>query len=253
MRIATWNVNSLTVRLEHVLTWSQNANINVLMLQETKVIDEKFPQEALQNAGFHLAFSGQKTYNGVAILSQQPLQDVQLGFPNWPDEQKRVIAATIDGIRFVNVYVPNGSQLGSDKYQYKMAWLDACLVYLKATLNQYERVVLGGDFNIAPKDEDVHDPKAWEGQVLVSPQEREAYQKILALGLEDSFDALNHEGDRFTWWDYRQAGFRRNLGLRIDHLCVSPCLVKQAKSCLIDRDPRSWERPSDHTPVVLEL
>lgn len=253
MRIATWNVNSLTVRLEHVLTWMQSAAIDVLMVQETKVTDDKFPQQALESAGFHVAYMGQKTYNGVAIIARDPIEEVMYGFPEWEDEQKRVIAATVKGLRLVNVYVPNGSSVGSEKYQYKMAWLEACQRYLRSVLDQYDQVVLAGDFNIAPKDCDVHDPKAWEGHVLVSPPEREAYQAILGLGLEDSFDQLYEEGPRFTWWDYRQAGFRRNLGLRIDHLCVTPSVLKKASACLIDPDPRGWERPSDHTPVVLTL
>lgn len=253
MRIATWNVNSLTVRLEHVLAWMQSAAIDVLMVQETKVTDDKFPKEALAEAGFHVAYVGQKTYNGVAIIARDPIEAVSFGFPAWPDEQKRVIAASIRGIRFVNVYVPNGSSVGSDKYQYKMNWLAACQAYLQDALAEHENLILGGDFNIAPKDEDVHDPAAWEGHVLVSKSERDAYQAILDLGLKDSFDELNAEGPRFTWWDYRQAGFRRNLGLRIDHLCVTPSILSKVSDCLIDRDPRGWERPSDHTPVVLIL
>ena len=253
MRIATWNVNSLPVRLAHILTWTKQANIDVLMVQETKVTDEKFPQEAIEEAGFEVVFSGQKTYNGVAILSKLPIESVQVGFPEWPDEQKRVIAATIAGIRCVNVYVPNGSSVGSEKFHYKMSWLEALQSYMREALATYPELVLGGDFNIAPMDHDVHDPKAWEGHVLVSPEEREAYTKLLAQGLTDAFDSLNQSQERFTWWDYRQAGFRRNLGLRIDHLCVTDAIHKRSQSCLIDRDPRGWERPSDHTPLVLAV
>ena len=253
MKIATWNVNSLNVRLPHVLQWLAEAAPDVLCLQELKLEDSKFPVAALAEAGYQAVFSGQKTYNGVAIVARHDLTDVQMGIAGYADEQKRVIAATVQGIRIICAYIPNGQSLDSEKYPYKLGWLAALQGWLAQELHRHPRLILAGDYNIAPEDRDVHDPKAWEGQVLVSPPEREAYRQLLGLGLHDGYRLFSQEAGQFTWWDYRQAGFRRNLGLRIDHLLVSEALLDLTRRCWIDRAPRSWERPSDHTPVLLEL
>jgi exodeoxyribonuclease-3 len=253
MRLATWNVNSLKVRLPHVLDWLNANPVDVLCLQETKQQDSDFPQAALQEAGYHSVFSGQKTYNGVAILSRTPGQDVQHGIPDHGDDQKRVIAATYGDIRVVDVYIPNGQSVDSDKYQYKLAWLTALHDWLEQELLRYPKLVLLGDYNIAPEDRDVHDPAAWQGNVLVSEPEREKFRSLERLGLHDSFRLFEQAEKSFTWWDYRMMGFRRNHGLRIDHILISEPLVVQCKSCVIDREPRKLERPSDHTPVIVEL
>ena len=253
MKLATWNVNSLKVRLPHVLDWLAANPVDVLCLQETKQQDSDFPQAALQEAGYHSVFSGQKTYNGVAILSSAPGLDVQYGIPGHDDEQKRVIAATYGDIRVVDVYIPNGQSIDSDKYQYKLGWLDALRDWLKQELARYPKLVLLGDYNIAPEDRDVHDPAAWQGNVLVSEPERAKFRNLEQLGLRDSFRLFEQAEKSFTWWDYRMMGFRRNHGLRIDHILISEPLVAQCKSCVIDREPRKLERPSDHTPVIVEL
>lgn len=253
MRLATWNVNSLKVRLPHVLDWLAANPVEVLCLQETKQTDSDFPQAELQAAGYHSIFSGQKTYNGVAILSREPSSDVQIGIPDFADEQKRVIAATVHDLRVVCVYVPNGQAVDSDKYRYKLGWLDALCEWLKLELKRYPKLVLLGDYNIAPEDRDVHDPKAWEGNVLVSDPEREKLRSLEQLGLRDSFRLFEQPDKSFSWWDYRMMAFRRNHGLRIDHILISEPLVAQCKSCVIDKAPRKLERPSDHTPVVVEL
>ena len=253
MRVATWNVNSLPVRLTQVLAWIKANDIDVLLVQETKVIDDKFPRQAIEEAGYQVVFAGQKTYNGVAILSKQSLENVQVGIGSWPDEQVRVISATVAQCRFVNVYIPNGQQVGSEKFAYKLEWLSQLTQWLHDELAQYSDLLLMGDFNIAPRDQDVHDPEVWQGSVLVSPEEREAMAGICALGLHDSF-AEKPDGDTlFSWWDYRQAAFRRNRGLRIDHICVTASVLARSERCYIDPEPRGWERPSDHTPVVLEF
>ena len=253
MKLATWNVNSLKVRLPHVLDWLAANPVDVLCLQETKQQDSDFPQAALQEAGYHSVFSGQKTYNGVAILSRAPGQDVQHGIPDHGDDQKRVIAATYGDIRVVDVYIPNGQSIDSDKYQYKLGWLDALRDWLKQELARYPKLVLLGDYNIAPEDRDVHDPVAWQGNVLVSEPERAKFLNLEQLGLHDSFRLFEQAEKSFTWWDYRMMGFRRNHGLRIDHILISEPLVAQCKSCVIDKAPRKLERPSDHTPVIVEL
>ena len=253
MKLATWNVNSLKVRLPHVLDWLNANPVDVLCLQETKQQDSDFPQAALQEAGYHSVFSGQKTYNGVAILSRAPGQDVQHGIPDHGDDQKRVIAATYGDIRVVDVYIPNGQSLDSDKYQYKLAWLTALHDWLKQELVRYPKLVLLGDYNIAPEDRDVHDPVAWQGNVLVSEPEREKFRSLERLGLHDSFRLFEQAEKSFTWWDYRMMAFRRNHGLRIDHILISEALIAQCRSCVIDKAPRKLERPSDHTPVVVEL
>ena len=253
MKIATWNVNSLNVRLPHVLDWLQEHKTDVLCLQETKQEDAKFAYQALTDAGYHAIHNGQKTYNGVAILSRHEMTDVQHGIPGFEDEQKRVITATIAGIRIICAYMPNGQSLESDKYQYKLRWLDALNNWLALELANHPRLALLGDYNIAPEDSDVHDPLAWVGQVLVSEPERAAFKRMVELGLHDSFRLFEQPEGSFSWWDYRMAGFRRNLGLRIDHILVSNALVPDCTASWIDKVPRKLERPSDHTPVVLEL
>jgi exodeoxyribonuclease-3 len=253
MKLATWNVNSLKVRLPHVLDWLAANPVDVLCLQETKQQDSDFPQAALQEAGYHSVFNGQKTYNGVAILSREPASDVQYGIPDFANEQKRVIAATINDIRVVCVYIPNGQSIDSDKYQYKLAWLRALHDWLKQELTRYPKLVLLGDYNIAPEDRDVHDPIAWQGNVLVSEPERQQFKKLIQLGLHDSFRLFEQADKSYSWWDYRMMAFRRNHGLRIDHILISESLAAQCKGCVIDKAPRKLERPSDHTPVVVEL
>ncbi|NNM68729.1 MAG: exodeoxyribonuclease III [Gallionella sp.] len=253
MRLATWNVNSLNVRLPHVLDWLEKNPVEVLCLQETKQQDADFPQAELLAAGYHAAFSGQKTYNGVAILSRVPLEEVQADIPDFDDEQKRVIAATINGIRVVCVYVPNGQAVDSDKYYYKLGWLSALREWLRGELQRYPKLVLLGDYNIAPEDRDVHDPVVWQGNILVSEAERIQYQNLIKLGLHDSFRLFEQADKAYTWWDYRMMAFRRNHGVRIDHILISEALVPSCKSCVIDREPRKRDRPSDHAPVVAEL
>ena len=253
MKFATWNVNSLNVRLPHVLDWVRDNQPDVLCLQETKQEDSKFPYEALLEAGYESAHIGQKTYNGVAILSRHPIMDIQRNIPNFEDDQQRILAATINGIRVICAYIPNGQAVDSDKYQYKIRWLDALNVWLKTELISHPKLMLLGDYNIAPEDRDCHDPAAWIGQVLVSPAERLAFQNLLKLGLHDSFRLFEQAEKSFSWWDYRMMGFRRNFGMRIDHILVSDLLKPRCLSAYIDKFPRKLERPSDHTPVVLEI
>ena len=253
MKLATWNVNSLKVRLPQVLDWLASNPINVLCLQETKQQDADFPEDELMAAGYHSVFAGQKTYNGVAILSREEPSDVQMGIPGFEDEQRRVIAATFGEIRVVDVYIPNGQSIDSDKYQYKLGWLEALHDWLKQELVRYPKLVLLGDYNIAPEDRDVHDPAAWAGNVLVSEPERNAFRALVSLGLKDSYRLFEQPEKTFSWWDYRMMAFRRNTGMRIDHILISEALVSQCKSCIIDKAPRKLERPSDHTPVVVEL
>ena len=253
MKLATWNVNSLNVRLEQVLDWLASSQADVLCLQETKQEDSKFPYIALQEAGYYACHAGQKTYNGVAILSRSPLQAVEVGMPLFVDTQQRLIAATTQGIRVVCVYIPNGQALGSEKYSYKLSWLTALQTYLANSLSIHHQLLVLGDYNIAPEDRDCHDPSAWEGQVLVSAPEREAFSTLLDLGLHDAFRLLNQEERQFSWWDYRMQGFRRNLGMRIDHILLSDALKSACSKVYIDKSPRRASRPSDHTPVVLEL
>lgn len=251
--LATWNVNSLRVRLDQVLTWLSEHNPDVLALQEIKMTDELFPIEAFKALGYHVAMAGQPTYNGVAILSRMPLHDVVVGIPNYEDPQKRVLAVTIADARVICVYVPNGSSVDSDKYDYKLQWFEKLLSYVKKTLATYPQTIILGDYNIAPEDKDVHDPLAWQGHVLVSAKERACFQALLALGLSDTFRALAPEDNTFTWWDYRMNAFKRNLGLRIDHILASQVVMARAERCIIDKLPRTWDRPSDHTPVMLQL
>ncbi len=251
MKIATWNVNSLNVRLPHVLDWLKANPVDALCLQELKLEDAKFPIDAIQEAGYNAVFNGQKTYNGVAILSRTRAEDVTRDMPNFDDPQKRVIAATINGVRVVNVYIVNGQSVESDKYQYKLKWLTALREYMRGAIAEYGDVALLGDYNIAPEDRDVHDPKAWEGQVLCTEAEREHFQGLIDLGLTDSFRLFPQAEKSFTWWDYRMNGFKRNLGMRIDHILVTKRLADRTVASVIDVLPRHWERPSDHTPVVL--
>lgn len=253
MKIATWNVNSLKVRLPHLLQWLEANPVDVVCLQETKLTDDKFPVAALNVAGYEVAFTGQKTYNGVAILSRLPITDVQKNNPLFDDPQQRIVAATIGGIRFVCAYVPNGQALDSDKFVYKMAWLAALRDWLTAELVLHPQLAVLGDYNIAPEDRDVHDPVEWAGGIHVSPAERAALGTLAALGLQDAFRLFEQPEKSFSWWDYRMMGFRRNRGLRIDHILLSPALAAVCSACVIDRDPRKWEQPSDHTPVVATL
>jgi exodeoxyribonuclease-3 len=253
MKIATWNVNSLKVRLPHLLQWLETNPVDVLCLQETKLTDDKFPVDALNAAGYQVAFTGQKTYNGVAILSKHPITDVQKNNPLYDDPQQRILAATIEGIRFVCAYVPNGQAVGSDKFVYKMAWLASLREWLAAELALHPQLAALGDYNIAPEDRDVHDPVEWGEGIHVSPAERAALGTLTALGLQDAFRLFEQPEKSYSWWDYRMMGFRRNRGLRIDHILLSPALASRCEACIIDRDPRKWEQPSDHTPVVATL
>ena len=253
MKLATWNVNSLKVRLPHVLEWLDSEKPDVLCLQETKLVDENFPLSEINSAGYEALYSGQKTYNGVAILSRKGLNEIRSGMPGFEDEQKRVLAGTIDNVRVICVYVPNGESLDSEKFPYKLKWLEALRGWLEAELVRHPETAVLGDFNIAPEDRDVHDPKAWEGSVLVSSEERAALRKIIDLGFSDSFRLFDQEEKAYTWWDYRMNAFRRNMGLRIDHVLLSDALARKCTGCRIDLVPRKKERPSDHAPVIAEV
>ena len=255
MRIASWNVNSLNVRLPHLEQWLREAQPDVVGIQETKLEDSRFPDTTLAGLGYRSVFAGQKTYNGVAILARDRAIDaVQIGIPGFEDEQKRVIAATVDGVRIVNLYVVNGQDVGTDKYAYKLRWLDAVHGWLAEELKAHPRLVVLGDFNIAPDDRDVHDPLVWnDDHILTSTAERDALKRLQALGLHDAFRLHNDEAGIFSWWDYRQAAFRRNLGLRIDLTLVSDALRGATVGAGIDRTPRTWERASDHAPAWVEL
>ncbi|MGL4767629.1 MAG: exodeoxyribonuclease III [Formosimonas sp.] len=251
--IATWNVNSLKVRLPQVLDYMAQQPVDVLCLQETKMTDEVFPLQAFIDAGLHVSFTGQKTYNGVAIVSKLPQGDVQKNLPNFDDPQQRLIAATINGVRIICAYIVNGQALDSDKFVYKMNWLAALHDYIASEMQQHPKLALLGDFNIAPEDRDVHNVDKWEGCNLVSPAERDAFQGLIGLGLSDAFRLFEQADKSFSWWDYRQMGFRRNAGLRIDHILLSAPLAAQCTSCTIDKEPRRHEQPSDHTPVLASL
>jgi exodeoxyribonuclease-3 len=253
MKLATWNVNSLKVRLPHLTDWLAKTQADIVCLQELKLEDAKFPRAELDAAGYQAAFSGQKTYNGVAILSRSAPGDVSIGIPGFADEQKRVIAATLDGVRVICVYCPNGQALGSEKYDYKLRWFAALKEYLAAEMARHPQLAVAGDFNVAPEDRDVHDPKAWEGQVHVSEPERAAWRALLGLGLKDAFRLFEQPEKIYSWWDYRMLGFRRNAGLRIDHILVSAELARRCIACSIDKEPRKLERPSDHAPAITEF
>ena len=254
MRIASWNVNSLNVRLPHLEQWLKQRAPDVLALQETKLEDARFPDAVLAGLGYRSVFAGQKTYNGVAIVSREPATDVQVGIPGLEDEQKRVLAATVNGVRIIDLYVVNGQAVGSEKYDYKLRWLDACRDWLQAERERHPNLIVLGDFNIAPDDRDVHDPRIWnDDSILTSTAERAALRRIIDLGFSDSFRLHSAEEGHFSWWDYRAAGFRRNLGLRIDLILLSQALRARCRAAAIDREPRTWERPSDHAPVWVEL
>ncbi|HEY0846701.1 MAG TPA: exodeoxyribonuclease III [Noviherbaspirillum sp.] len=253
MKLATWNVNSLKVRLPQVLQWLADNPVDVLCLQETKLTDDKFPVAEIEKAGYQVVFSGQKTYNGVAILSKYPMSEVVKNNPRFEDEQQRIIAATIEGMRVVCAYFPNGQAVGSDKYQYKLKWIEALRDWLAAEIGTHESLALLGDYNIAPEDRDVHDPVAWQGQVLCSEPERAEFQHLVDLGLKDAFRLFEQPEKIYSWWDYRMMAFRRNMGLRIDHILLSQPLAARCSACLVDKAPRKWEQPSDHAPVVATI
>ncbi|MDQ2779945.1 MAG: exodeoxyribonuclease III [Pseudomonadota bacterium] len=253
MRLATWNVNSLAVRLPQVLGWLAANPVDVLALQETKLTDDKFPQAEIEAAGYAVQRFGQKTYNGVALLSREPATDIVLNIPGHDDVQARVITGTVDGIRTIGAYVPNGQSVESDKFGYKLRWLDALRDWLRAELQAHPNLVLMGDYNIAPEDRDVHDPAAWAGQVLCTPQERAQFAGLIELGLTDAFRMFEQAPKQYSWWDYRMLAFRKNQGMRIDHILVSSALRPRVVACTIDKLPRKNERPSDHAPVVVEI
>ncbi|MCU0525180.1 MAG: exodeoxyribonuclease III [Elainella sp. Prado103] len=266
MKIATWNVNSIRSRLDHVVQWLGANPVDVLCVQETKVTDQEFPRSAIEAIGYQVYYSGQKSYNGVALISRAPLEEVRAGFApvvgsivgeavvGELDEQKRVISGRWDNLQIVNLYVPNGSEVGSEKYAYKLRWLSMLRDYLQTLLLQSPHVLVCGDFNIAPEDRDIYNPTGKANHIMASPAERTALQQaILELGFVDTFRQFSEEPEQFTWWDYRAAAFRRNMGWRIDHHYLSPQLSPVAIGCVIDKTPRTWEKPSDHTPVIVEL
>lgn len=253
MKLATWNVNSIKVRLPQLIDWAAAAAPDIVCLQELKTEDAKFPRAELAAAGYQAASYGQKTYNGVAVLSRTALEDVSTGVPGFADEQKRLVAATTGGLRVICVYCPNGQAVGSEKYDYKLRWFAALKDYLAAELENHPRLAVAGDFNVAPEDRDVHDPKAWEGQVHVSGPERAAWRALLALGLKDTFRLFEQPEKIYSWWDYRMVAFRRNAGLRIDQILVSAALAGRCTACTVDKEPRKLERPSDHAPVLAEF
>jgi exodeoxyribonuclease-3 len=257
VRLATWNVNSLKVRLPHLLDWLAQHAVDVVCLQETKLTDDKFPAEELRAAGYASVFCGQKTYNGVAILTRAASvpapQAVQAGIAGFVDEQKRVLAATVGGMRVVCAYFPNGQAVGTEKYDYKLRWLRALQDWLREELLRHPALALLGDYNIAPEDRDVHDPVAWKDQVLVSEPERQAFRDLVALGLTDSFRQFPQPDRSYSWWDYRNLAFRRKMGLRIDHILLSAPLAARCTACTIDVEPRRREQPSDHAPVIATL
>ena len=253
MKLATWNVNSLKVRLPQVLDWLAANQPDIVCLQETKLEDRNFPGAELEAAGYQAAFAGQKTYNGVAILSRLPLGDATIGIPGFDDAQQRLIAATAGNARIVCAYFPNGQSVGSDKYAYKLRWIDALTAWLRTELAQHPRLALLGDYNIAPEARDVHDPAAWEGQVLCSEPERAAFRQLIGLGLQDAFRLFEQPENIYSWWDYRMMAFRRNRGLRIDHILLSDALAQDCTACAVDKEARKAERPSDHAPVMATL
>jgi len=253
MKIASWNVNSLKVRLPHLRDWLASALPDVVALQETKTEDAKFPADEIAALGYQCVFSGQKTYNGVALLARETPRDIVTDIPGLDDPQRRILLGTVGNVRVANLYVVNGQEVGSEKYQYKLRWLAKVREFLAAEMQKHPNLVVLGDFNIAPDDRDVHDPAAWHEQILCSTPERSALKSILDVGLHDSFRLFEPNGGHFSWWDYRQGAFRRNLGLRIDLILASEALRARCRASTIDRTPRTWERASDHTPVLLEL
>jgi len=257
MQLATWNVNSLKVRLPQVLAWLEANPVDALCLQELKLDHDKFPLEAFTEIGYHAGWAGQKTYNGVAVISKEAGQDITRNIPGFEDAQQRVLATTLpfgnETIRVISAYCPNGQSLDSDKYVYKLAWYKAFEHWLTEEMQRHPNIAVLGDYNIAPKDEDVHNPEKWVGQILVSEPERAALESLLALGLTDSFRLFDQPPKSFSWWDYRMNGFKRNAGMRIDHVLLSAPLVQKCTACIIDKGPRANEQPSDHTPVVATL
>ncbi|RTL39344.1 MAG: exodeoxyribonuclease III [Burkholderiales bacterium] len=252
-KFATWNVNSLAIRLPQVLEWLAAHSVDALVLQETKLTDDKFPTADFGAAGWQVQWFGQKTYNGVALISRERASDIVKNIPGFPDEQARVIAGTVDGIRVIGGYFPNGQAPGSEKFAYKMAWLDALRLWLTDELQKHPQLVLMGDFNIAPEDRDVYDPVAWAGQIHCTPEERQHFQQLLGLGLSDAFRLFEQPPKSWSWWDYRNLAFRKNQGLRIDHVLVSEALKPRVAGCEIDKLPRKNERPSDHAPVIVTI
>lgn len=251
MKIATWNVNSISVRLEHAIKWLKETQTDVLCLQEIKTTEAKFPFDAFREIGYESVICGQKTYNGVAILSRKPLTDLICGYPDDDENaQARFISATVEGIKIINVYIPNGSEVGSDKFRYKLDWIQKLRSFLDAAFDPKSDVLICGDFNVAIDDRDVHDPRLWAGKILFSKPERAAIDYVKRWGFTDAFRLHTEEGGHFSWWDYRAGAFQRNLGVRIDHIWVSESLAKRSVDVTIDKEPRTWEKPSDHTPVV---
>jgi exodeoxyribonuclease-3 len=253
MKIATWNVNSLKVRLGQVLDWIDTHRPDTLVLQEIKQVNENFPTDAFEEAGYRSLASGQKTYNGVAVIARDNINDPVTDFPGFDDPQRRILATTVGGVRIVNLYVPNGSEVGSEKYAYKLRWLEALRGFLADELKAHEKLVVLGDFNIAPADEDVYDPEKWGDSILCSPKERAALEGVMELGFTDVFRSFDQPEATFSWWDYRAAGFRRNAGLRIDLILASDAMSKACTASYVDKEPRALERPSDHAPVVAEF
>ena len=253
MKLATWNVNSLAVRLPQVLDWLALHRPDVLCMQETKLADDRFPHAEIAAAGYQAQCFGQKTYNGVALISRLPALDVVRNIPGHDDHQARAIAGTVAGVRIVGAYVPNGQSVDSDKFPYKLAWLSALRGWIAKEQQSHPQLALLGDYNIAPEDRDVHDPVAWAGQVLCTPEERAQFKSLIALGLHDSFRLFEQPPKQYSWWDYRMLAFRKNQGLRIDHILVSEALRPRVTSCTIDKQTRKNERPSDHAPVIAEL
>lgn len=253
MKIATWNVNSLRVRLPQVLDWLAAHTPDVLAVQEIKQPTDAVDADALRAAGYRVAANGQPAYNGVALLTRDTAEDIARDMPDFEDESRRVIAATVAGVRIVNVYVPNGQSVGSDKYDYKLRWFDALTAYLRAERKRHKNLVVLGDFNVAPADADVHDPDAWRGSVLVSEPEREALARLMALGFADTFRLFEQPAATYTWWDYRGRSFPRNHGLRIDLILASTPMAARCASAGVDRGPREAERPSDHAPAIAEF
>jgi exodeoxyribonuclease-3 len=251
MKIATWNVNSLKVRLPQVIDWLAANRPDALCLQELKMEDKVFPAGELEAAGYTAAFNGQKTYNGVAILSPAAPEEITRDIPAFNDPQKRIIAATIGGVRVISAYFPNGQSVGSEKFDYKLRWLAALTDWLRIELKTHQRLVLAGDFNIAPENRDAHPD--WKDEIHVSVPERAAFRALTDLGLGDAFRLFEQPEPSFSWWDYRMGAFRRNFGLRIDHILMSPALLSGCRSCTIDKAPRKLERPSDHAPVIVEF
>jgi exodeoxyribonuclease-3 len=253
MKLATWNVNSLAVRLPQLLDWLAANPVDAIVLQETKLSDDKFPRAEIEAAGYHVVFHGQKTYNGVALLSRTPATDVVKNIPGFDDDMARVIAGTVGGVRVIGGYFPNGQAPGTDKFAYKMRWLDALRSWVATEMAQHPALVLMGDFNIAPEDRDVFDPVAWAGQIHCTPEERAHFQALVGLGLVDAFRCFEQPPRLWSWWDYRNLAFRKNQGLRIDIILVSQALQPRTVACTIDKLPRKNERPSDHAPVIVDL